>query len=93
MSLVWITKADYLEGFKIELTFNDGESGIVDLKNHLDGKIFEPLNDVKFFKNFSLDSWTLTWPNESDFAPEFLYELTLEQNKKPITGTKNEYAN
>lgn len=82
MALVWITKANYVEDFKVELTFNDGVSGIVDLKHHLDGKVFEPLKDVEFFKKFELDSWTLTWPKDSDFAPEFLYDLTLKQNEK-----------
>ncbi len=82
MVLVWITKASYAEDFKIELTFNDGLSGVVDLKDQFTGKIFEPLKDVEFFKKFELDSWTLTWPNDSDFAPEFLYDLTIKQNQK-----------
>ncbi|MCP4460581.1 MAG: DUF2442 domain-containing protein [Cytophagales bacterium] len=79
MSLIWITKAVYVEGFKVELTFNDGIVGTVDLKDHLEGEVFKPLNEVAFFKNFELDSWTLTWPNDSDFAPEFLYELAMKQ--------------
>ena len=83
MSLIWITQAAYLEDFKIELTFNDGISGTVDLKDSLEGKIFEPLHDISYFKKFKLDSWTLTWPNNSDFAPEYLYELTVTQNQNP----------
>jgi len=82
MALIWITKAEYVENFKVELTFNDGIVGTVDLKDHLKGEVFEPLNDVAFFKNFELDSWTLTWPNDSDFAPEFLYELAMKQGVK-----------
>ena len=35
---------------------------------------------MDYFKKFKLDSWTLTWPNESDFAPEFLYELVIKSN-------------
>ncbi len=81
MALNWIIKASYIEDFKVELTFNDGLSGIVDLKDHLEGKIFEPLKDVEFFKKFKLDSWTITWPNDSDFAPEFLYDLALKQKQ------------
>ena len=82
MALVWIIKANYVEDYKVNLTFNDGVSGIVDFKNHLNGPVFEPLKNVEFFKKVELDSWTLTWPNDSDFAPEFLHELTLKQNKK-----------
>ncbi len=79
MAVVWITKAGYIKDFKVKLTFNDGLEGIVDLKSHLDGKVYEPLKDVDFFKKFKLDSWTLTWQNDSDFAPEFLYEQVLNQ--------------
>jgi hypothetical protein len=31
-----------------------------------------------------LDRRTLTWPNDSDFAPEFLDDLTLKLSEKPI---------
>ncbi len=68
---IWITKANYVEDFKVKLTFNDGLSATVDLKDHLDGKIFEPLKNVEFFIKFELDSWTLTWPNDSDFLRYF----------------------
>lgn len=82
MALIWITKANYVEDFKVELTFNDGVSATVDLKDHLVGKIFAPLKNVEFFKKFELDSWTLTWPNDSDFSPKFLYELAMNKEKK-----------
>ncbi len=83
MALIWIKKAEYVENFKVKLTFNDGIEKMVDLKDHLEGEVFKPLKDVTFFKKFELDSWTLTWPNDSDFAPEFLYELALKQGVKP----------
>jgi len=84
MALIWITQAIYVEDYKVKLTFNDGVSATVDLKDHLVGEIFEPLEDVEFFKKFELDSWTLTWPNDSDFSPEYLYELALTEEKKNL---------
>ncbi len=79
MAVVWVTEANYIKGYQLELTFNDGVSGIVDLGGHLNGKVFEPLKNIDYFKRFELDSWTLTWPNESDFAPEFLYEFATSK--------------
>ena len=79
MAVVWVTEANYIKNYQLELTFNDGVSGIVDLGNYLNGKVFEPLKNIDYFKKFELDSWTLTWPNESDFAPEFLYELVTNK--------------
>jgi hypothetical protein len=84
MDLVWITRANYLKEFEIELEFNDGTIGVVNLKNKLIGQVFEPLQDVKFFKDFKLNSWTLEWSNGADLAPEFLYQEAVK-NKVKLT--------
>lgn len=83
MENIWVTKAKHIKDHQIELEFNDGSSGIVDLKNHLNKPIFTPLNDITYFKNFKLNSWTIEWENGADFAPEFLYEQT---NKNVAQG-------
>ena len=84
MKLVSVTKAEYKNEFQIFLQFDDGVTGIVDLNNHLDGEIFEPLKNPEYFKKFSLDNWTIGWANGADFAPEFLYEL-IQKEKYPGT--------
>ena len=75
MSLLWITKAEYLNDFKLNIQFNNNEKGVVDLENKLDKKIFEPLKEKTFFKNFKLNNWTIEWENGADFSPEFLYGI------------------
>ena len=75
MSLLWITKAEYINDFKLNIQFNNNENGIIDLENNLDKKIFEPLKDKTFFKNFKLNNWTIEWENGADFSPEFLYGI------------------
>ena len=75
MSLLWITKAEYINDFKLSIQFNNNENGIIDLENNLDKKIFEPLKDKTFFKNFKLNNWTIEWENGADFSPEFLYGI------------------
>jgi hypothetical protein len=78
MEVIWVTEAVYNSGFQIYLKFNDGTSGLVDLKNKLKGPIFKPLEDIGYFKKFGLNSWTIEWPNGADLAPEFLYRLVME---------------
>lgn len=78
MNAIWVTEAKYIGAYSIYLKFNDGIEGIIDFKTLLNGKIFQPLKNVTFFKEFSLNPWTLEWPNGADFAPEFLYEKVLE---------------
>jgi Protein of unknown function (DUF2442) len=69
-----IVDARYLEGHTIWLRFADGAEGEVDLKNELNGGIFEPLKDEGYFRSLVLhpELRTVVWPNGADFAPEFL---------------------
>jgi hypothetical protein len=73
--MLWIIDANYVGEYKIKITFNNGVKKIIDLKHHLNGKIFEPLNDVDKFKKFHLSDWTIEWENGADMAPEFLWTL------------------
>lgn len=70
-----VTHAEYLEGYKLRLTFNNGEIKVVDLSSSLDGEVFAPLKDIEYFKRFSIKFNTVEWENGADFAPEYLYEL------------------
>ncbi|HEY2776252.1 MAG TPA: DUF2442 domain-containing protein [Candidatus Binatia bacterium] len=71
-----LTHARHLGGYRIELAFDDGTRGEIDLEAELWGEMFEPLRDPKAFREFRLDPelHTIVWPNGADLAPEFLYE-------------------
>ncbi|MBK8954645.1 MAG: DUF2442 domain-containing protein [Saprospiraceae bacterium] len=84
MNTIRVIKAEHLEEFRIRLKFTDGTVGVVDLKNEIYGPVFEPLHDIEYFKKFSLDTWTICWPNGADFSPEFLYELALKDHKELV---------
>lgn len=84
MNLVWVTDAQYVKDYIIELTFNDGIHKKVDLANLLNKrvKLFGPLLDKEVFKAFKLDTWTLTWlDGRLDIAPESLYEMAATAEK------------
>lgn len=80
--LIKVVDAKYIGGHEIAIKFNDGLHATVDLKNHLNGPIFKPLQDERMFRNFTLNRWTIEWENGADFAPEFLHALALKENKK-----------
>jgi len=71
-----LLKASYVEAYKIELSFSDGICGIIDLENELWGEVFEPLKDLRQFREFVVDPElkTIVWPTGADLAPEFLYQ-------------------
>lgn len=73
----YVQEASYVGGYKLRIRFESDEVRVVDLSEHLDGPIFEPLKDLSFFKRFTVnhDIDTVVWPNGADFSPDFLYEI------------------
>ena len=74
-----VKNATYLNDYKIEILFNDGQKGIADLSNILNG-VFEPLKNKSLFSKFEVDKEldTITWANGTDIAPEYLYFLAFK---------------
>ena len=71
-----VSKAVYMDGYRISLTFNNGETKTVDLQNELNGTVYMPLHQLDYFKNFQLKYNTIEWANGADYAPEYLYEIS-----------------
>ena len=71
-----VSKAVYLNNYRISLTFNNGETKIVDLQSELNGTVYEPLHQMDYFKNFQVKYNTIEWENGADYAPEYLYEIS-----------------
>lgn len=82
-----VITARYIREYEIWLEFDDGKSGVVDLRPELYGEIFEPLKDKQVFRAFKYgdESNTIHWDNGADFAPEFLYDAVKESNDKKGT--------
>jgi hypothetical protein len=70
-----ITQATYAGDYKVALTFDTDERGIVDLHDLVfKYPAAEPLRDPAVFASFTLDDWpTLTWACGFDVSPETLY--------------------
>jgi len=80
---IHVIEAKYLQDYEVELKFNDGKKGIVNLENELYGTMFEPLKDKKIFASVKLDKDldTIVWENGADLAPEFLYYESFKTDK------------
>ncbi len=91
--LIYITEAKYLFNYEVELTFNDGKKGIVNLENELYGTMFAPLKNKKVFATVKLDKDidTISWENGADLAPEFLYYESFK-NDKSLTKQFQEWG-
>lgn len=77
--IIVVTKAHYISGHTLSLTFSDGVKAEIDFSDWIEKyPFFEPLKDPDYFRNFSLDGWTVVWPNGADIAPETLHEIALK---------------
>lgn len=68
-----VVEAKHNGRFRIRLVFKDATTKTVDFRPWLNGPVFAPLRDVKYFQRFFLDGGTVAWPNGADIAPETLY--------------------
>jgi hypothetical protein len=59
---------------RLFLRFEDGLSGEVDLSGVLKGPVLEPLRDLHFLRQVTLDEYGVpAWPNGADLAPDALH--------------------
>ena len=72
-----VKKADYVEGYKLKLVFNDGCVKIVNLENMIKNakNMFIPLMNLDYFKKVKCDGITISWPNGVDLCPDVLYGI------------------
>ncbi|MBI2295513.1 MAG: DUF2442 domain-containing protein [Betaproteobacteria bacterium] len=69
-----IVKVEALDGYRLSIVFDDGVTGTVDLSDRLFGPVFEPLREVAYFRQVSIDEFgAVSWPNGADLAPDALH--------------------
>jgi hypothetical protein len=75
---------------KLWIEFENGESGMLDVRPHIKGPVFLPLLDEKFFARVRVDeeTGTIAWPNGADLCSDVIYyEVT---SKKTMTRKRLE---
>jgi len=69
-----ITNAKPLDGFQLELSFDNGESGVVDLSSFAGRGVCAAWEQPGAFEQVAVTSdGALEWPGEIDFCPDALY--------------------
>ena len=77
-----VIHAEHAGGYRIRVRFNDNSESTIDFSQWLDGPVFEPLRDPRYFSSFYLDGGTVVWPNGADIAPETLYAVSKKRAPK-----------
>jgi hypothetical protein len=84
MSAAALTSIEYLDGYVIRATLDDGTTRDLDFEPYLWGPTFEPLKDPAIFRGGEIDheSQTVVWPNGADVAPEVWTKGFPEESEK-----------
>lgn len=75
--LLTIIHAEYVNDYVLRITFSNGEVRLVDFTPLMQKGICRKLQDLDYFKSFTLDPFTIDWNDEIGFAPEYLYERSV----------------
>ena len=72
------------DGYKLRLTFANGEVRIYDCSHLLDFGVFKELREVAYFRQVRAALGTVVWPHEQDICPDTLYE-----DSRQVKGVPN----
>lgn len=78
-----------LPGYRVDIAFSDGSSGIADLSEiaRSTGSMARPLADEAFFAQVFLEMGTPTWPNGYDADPTNIrMKLEAAGELRPVTA-------
>ena len=73
-----VIKVKCLDDFRLELTFDDGKSGVLDCRPIIaKGGVFSRLRDPEVFRRAKVNEelGIVAWDDEVDIAPETAYSL------------------
>ena len=65
------------ENYLLEITFDNGEVGIFDVKPYINGTWYGQLEDINYFNSVTTDGYTVVWPDGQDLCPDEIYELSV----------------
>jgi len=80
-----VKKVKPLNDYNLELTFENNEIKIFDVKPYLDTGLFKTLKDKNLFRMVKVSYDTIEWPNKVDLDPEVLYEKSNVKVRKKET--------
>lgn len=68
-----ISEVITIDGYRLNLLFDNGERRIYDCSGLLNFGVFKELQDENYFRQARVSGGTVAWPHEQDICPDTLY--------------------
>ncbi len=68
-----VKKVSAIKNYELIIEFDNGESGILDMKPFLELGVFKKLKELSEFKSVQVSFDTIEWNSGVDLDPEFVY--------------------
>ncbi len=83
--MVKITNVNLLENYKLEVAFDDGVCGEVDLSDYVGKGVFALWLDPHFFEQVRIGSvGELVWGDKIDLCPDSIYLKVIGKNPEEV---------
>jgi len=73
-----VKEVQALEDYRLRIVFENGETGILDMKPFLSWGVFERLKDEELFRQVRVSFDTVQWECGIDLDPEFISAKCLK---------------
>ena len=78
------TKVVPLDGYRLWITFDNGENKIFDVKPYIKGSWYGELSDPAYFKSVFPNGYSVEWANGQDLCPDDLYYCSVTAGHSEI---------
>ncbi len=76
-----IAKVDVMPGYKLCVSFDNGEARLFNLKPYLTKGVFKELQKESYLKKVRIITGGVEWPHEQDLSADTLYYRGLSLGK------------
>jgi hypothetical protein len=87
-----ITNVNALSGYKLQVVFDDGVSGEIDLKDFIGNGVFASLTDHTLFNKAYTTGYSIAWNDELEIDAVTVYAEILNKNPEDVISANYSYA-
>ena len=79
-------------GYKLQVSFDDGVSGFIDLKTFIENGIFSVLQNEGLFNKVYTNGYSVAWSDELEIDSLGIYAEILNKSPEDILNANFSYA-